>query len=126
MDTDDIINIGVTMVKAKELKNMDMPLLGKNDAYAKVKIKQQEYKTSVKRNAGSQCTWEETFHLRLEKGDKIEIEVWDEDLLRDDFIGSVSIPSDVIFSEGSIEGWYQLYQGHKQSGKIFLKIHYLP
>lgn len=37
--------------------------LGKNDAYAMIKLGGQKFKTEVKKDAGKECHWGQTFHL---------------------------------------------------------------
>ena len=50
-------------------------------------------KTRVVDNAGSNATFNETFTLPYSPGaDILEVELWDKDTMRDDFLGKADVP----------------------------------
>ena len=74
----------------------DTELLGKMDPYCVFILGDKKFKTKVKDEAGKNPNWVilkmikagEEFVTRVENLDMIEVEVWDEDVGKDDFVGS--------------------------------------
>ncbi|MFI5476602.1 hypothetical protein ACIA6D_41295 [Streptomyces cacaoi] len=110
--------VAVTVVGARGLTNKD-GLLGKSDPYAVVRMGNQRYQTASKTDAGASVEWNQTFTLLAEPGQELQVDVYDDDLLRDDVIGRVRIPEPPL---GSVEGWYSITLGAKSAGEVHLII----
>jgi Ca2+-dependent lipid-binding protein len=112
----------VTVVSARNLANKD-GLLGKNDPYVIVKCGHfNKHQTKTQSNAGANADFNETFDLELKDSKDIEIEVYDKDHLRDDLIGKAKVPIGSVLQQGSVESWYAIGEGAKNSGEVLLKI----
>eukprot|EP00798_Chlamydomonas_sp_ICE-L_P002834 gene2834-4940_t len=79
----------VTIEYAKDLKDGDM--FGKADPYAVLKCGNQKFRTKTMKRAGTSPVWNETFACQIINENSIEIEVWDEDLISDDHLGTATI-----------------------------------
>ncbi|KAJ9079391.1 hypothetical protein DSO57_1035833 [Entomophthora muscae] len=97
-------------------------LLGKNDAYAILRVGKQKHKTNILANAGKNPKWEQTFDFDACQTDEVIVDVYDYDNIKDDLIGSVKVPLSQVMSAGQIESWYALSRGAKNGGEILLKI----
>jgi Ca2+-dependent lipid-binding protein len=63
---------------------------GGNDAYVLIKTPHQKFKTEVKKNAGKEATWNQTFRLGVtDKVEQLKLELWDSDMVADDLIGKI-------------------------------------
>lgn len=125
MDEDEL-NIGITVVAARNLANMDLPFFGRNDAFTVVQVGNQINQTRVIPNAGKKAHWNETFHYRITPDSEIVIRVFDEDTFKNDLIGEAKLTTLMIYEEGSHEGWFSLHKGERTTGEVHLRIHYIP
>ncbi|KAJ9050391.1 hypothetical protein DSO57_1014831 [Entomophthora muscae] len=112
MDQEEL-KIGITVVAARNLVNKDIPFFGKNDAFAVVQVGGQVNKTRTIPNAGKNALWNETFYYTITPESEILIKVFDEDILKNDFIGEMRLTTLMIYEEGSYEGWFSLHKGEK-------------
>lgn len=84
---------------------------GKSDPYVKIHgCGNHKFKTKVIQN-NLNPEWNEVFHLTLESLEgnlKLILDVYDEDINNDDFIGGLSIDLQQIIAKGSEEGTYNL------------------
>ncbi|MFE2554339.1 C2 domain-containing protein [Streptomyces sp. NPDC059355] len=115
-------NLRVTVVGARNLHHED-GLLGKNDPYAVVSVGAQRHRTKTVREAGSDVTWNETFTFTAQSTESdLDLQLMDDDLLKDDRIGRARIPvRDILIGE-TRESWYQVGEGSKARGEVLLKI----
>ncbi|KAI9299011.1 hypothetical protein K502DRAFT_285515, partial [Neoconidiobolus thromboides FSU 785] len=108
------------LVAARELKNKD-GLFGSNDPYAIIKCGNNKFKTEVKKKAGKECQWNQTFRLGVTDFFKeLTLEVYDQDAMADDLIGKTTIPLQGILQSGSADAWYTIGKGSKSHGEIHL------
>jgi len=109
----------VTIIGARNLKNKD-GLFGSNDPYTIVKIHHQKFKTEVKKRAGKECQWNQTFRFGiLEKYTEMHLEVYDQDTVSDDMIGRTTIPlQGILQSNQPTNAWYTIGKGSKTHGEV--------
>ncbi|KXN70884.1 hypothetical protein CONCODRAFT_85016 [Conidiobolus coronatus NRRL 28638] len=117
--------IAVDVISARNLKHED-GLLGKNDPYLELKIghllSAQKHKTKTHKNAGSTVDFNETFEFNAEPNDDLKVRLYDDDLIKDDEIGSAKIPLQGVFQTGQVESWYTIGEGSKTRGEVLLRI----
>ncbi|KAG0233282.1 Extended synaptotagmin-3 [Actinomortierella wolfii] len=117
--------LAVTVIQAKDLKRED-GLLGKNDPYVKLSIghllNKQKHRTATKKNESGTVVFDETFEFEAKPDQDLKVEVFDDDLVSDDDIGSTKIPLDRVFESGQIQQWYQIGEGSKFRGEVELRL----
>lgn len=115
----------VKVIKAELLNDTDW--FTKMDPYAILKLNEQSSRTTVKKNAGKNPQWYETFAFRAKEGDVIRIDVLDEDFIKsDDLVGQgVFEIKDLTTHNKDIA--IKLYRKDtKYSGEIFLETRFFP
>ncbi|XP_038143958.1 extended synaptotagmin-1 [Cyprinodon tularosa] len=98
---------------------------GKSDPYAKISIGQATFKSAVvKENLNP--VWNELYEvvLRPQPGQVVQVELFDKDMDKDDFLGRLKINlSDIIRSQ-LIDQWYSL--NDVKSGRLRLILEWVP
>jgi Ca2+-dependent lipid-binding protein len=114
----------ILAVEGKALKSMEM--FTKQDPYLKLILDNQSIKTKTHKNGGKNPTWNQTVILNLLPGASVlRVEAWDEDAMKDDFIGSGSINLEPIFKAGSQDLWVDLRtKSGSNAGQIRLVIYF--
>ncbi|KAK9057895.1 hypothetical protein SSX86_022734 [Deinandra increscens subsp. villosa] len=117
----------VRVIEARNMPPMDPN--GLTDPYVKLKLGHQRVKTKVVKKCLNP-SWCEEFSFKVEDlKEQLVVSVYDEDKLRDDFVGSVKIPISSVFdtvdkSLGTV--WYPLQPKKKSKikdcGEILLTI----
>ncbi|KAJ9057235.1 hypothetical protein DSO57_1024568 [Entomophthora muscae] len=119
-------SISVTVIEARNLANEDTALVGRNDAYAYLKCNHTKAQTKVIKNAGSSCTWNETFNFEVKDDSELELSVYDQDTIKDDKIGEIKIPIAGLANNRCTEAWYGIGKGSKNRGEVLLRIQFTP
>ncbi|KAI4299567.1 hypothetical protein L6164_033011 [Bauhinia variegata] len=102
----------VLLVKAKGLHESD--IFARLDPYVLLQYKNQELKSSVIHEGGSNPVWNEKFMFRVEYNGsgnqfKLDLKIMDKDVFsRDDFVGQTTIYLDDFFSLGFEKGSYEI------------------
>ncbi|MBN3307532.1 EST2B protein, partial [Amia calva] len=120
--------VRVHLIEAQDLIASDSYMLGmvkgKSDPYTILRVGTQKFKSkTVKENLDPR--WNEVFEFVVHEapGQELEIEVFDEDTDKDDFLGSHQLDLGGVMKDRVIDEWYELDQG--DSGKIHLKLEWL-
>lgn len=128
--------ITLTVLEAKDLAAMDAN--GKSDPFVKIAANfcKQVYQTHTQKKTLNPV-WHESFPLfvgTLDTTQEISLQLFDRDLIGEDFLGEATIPVKELVesSEDSMEKWYQLEnepsktynKGDKRPGQILIKLHY--
>ncbi|KAJ9515922.1 hypothetical protein QJQ45_016906, partial [Haematococcus lacustris] len=115
----------VTLLYAKDLRDKD--LFGKQDPYCKLRVGNQLLRSKTHQRGGKSPVWNETFHFNLVNDNTLNIEVMDEDMLSDDFIGKVSVSlSDVRVRRNMNLQAPVLSHSGKPHGFLSLELHFEP
>ena len=121
----------VTLVGAKDLKNMDK--MGMMDPYVVFTYKDQEKKSQVANGQGSEPDWNETFLFTIAGAeDELRLKIYDEDSGNpDDYVGELSIPLDAIVTDTGAEGRmpptpYEVMRNDKIKGEITIGLFFNP
>lgn len=76
---------GLLIITAKSCKlTRDTEKIGKMDPYCALQVRDQKCVTSIKDNAGTTCSWEETFTFIVHENDKLTYSVYDDEQWRSD------------------------------------------
>ncbi|KAI5328861.1 hypothetical protein L3X38_028258 [Prunus dulcis] len=121
----------VTLVGAKDLKNMDT--MGMMDPYVVFTYKDQEKKSQVANGQGSEPDWNETFLFTIAGAeDELRLKLYDEDSgSTDDSVGELTIPLDAIVTDSGCEGRmpatpYDVMRNDKVRGEITIGLFFNP
>jgi len=113
----------ITVVSGKDLRAAD--LNGKSDPYCKISfaaLTNVQFKTPVKEKT-LEPVWNYNIPypipINVEKV-SLHLEVWDEDVTNDDFLGSVDIQNLDVTKNGSYT--YTVIYKNKNSGSIIIKV----
>ncbi|KAL4429617.1 hypothetical protein ABPG77_008666 [Micractinium sp. CCAP 211/92] len=115
------------ILTVKSAHNMrDKAWLGKSDPYCVIRLADAEIQTHHVKNAGEQCTWDESFSFNnVSPDDVIEFHVYDHNrLLKDAHMGEGSMSLRQVFEEGRLETRVPLTTrtGTKDAGEIWVSI----
>ncbi|CAJ1051129.1 extended synaptotagmin-1 isoform X2 [Xyrichtys novacula] len=117
----------VVLLEAKSLvaKDSIMGIKGKSDPYAKISVGEFLFKSNViKENLNP--VWNEMYEvvLRPQSGQEVQVELFDKDMDKDDFLGRFKISvADIIHSQYT-DQWYTL--NDVKSGRIRLILEWVP
>ncbi|CAF4403022.1 unnamed protein product, partial [Rotaria sp. Silwood2] len=117
--------VRVVIIKAKQLVQADVKLLGtgKSDPFVKVKAQGNvEYKTKTINNS-TEPQWNEVFEFVVEQAesDAVEFEVYDEDPGKDDFLGRAQYPINTLVGKEAVDTWLTLQDVKKGSINVCLQ-----
>uniref|UniRef100_A0A8C4HSZ9 Extended synaptotagmin-like protein 1b n=1 Tax=Dicentrarchus labrax TaxID=13489 RepID=A0A8C4HSZ9_DICLA len=117
----------IILLEAQNLVAKDTMMLvkGKSDPYAKIRVGEFAFKSNViKENLNP--VWNEMYEvvLRPQSGQEVQVELYDKDMDKDDFLGRVEISvADIIHSQ-YIDQWYTL--NDVKSGRVRLILEWVP
>ncbi|XP_035134601.1 extended synaptotagmin-3 isoform X2 [Callithrix jacchus] len=118
--------IRVHLLEAEKLAQKDnfLGLRGKSDPYAKVSIGLQHFRSrTIYRNLDP--TWNEVFEFMVYEvpGQDLEVDLYDEDTDRDDFLGSLQICLRDVMTSRVVDEWFVL--NDTTSGRLHLRLEWL-
>ncbi|XP_044522614.1 extended synaptotagmin-3 [Gracilinanus agilis] len=118
--------IRVHLLEAEKLERKDgfLGLKGKSDPYAVVTIGLQHFRSkTVCRNLNP--TWNEVFEFIVYEvpGQDLEVDLYDEDTDKDDFLGSLQINLGDVMKNSFVDEWFVL--NNTTSGRLHLKLEWL-
>jgi len=101
----------------------DTATLRKMDPYCRFSIGNQMINSEVCKTGGTHPHWKQSLdmHLNIDQS-KCLVEVIDEDLPKDDQIGSCEIDLNEVRKEGQLKKWYPSQHGNKKAGEILLEL----
>ncbi|KAI5107508.1 extended synaptotagmin-3 [Silurus meridionalis] len=120
--------VRVHVLEAEDLKAMDTKMMGlvkgKSDPYAVLTVGNQRFKTkTIKETLNPK--WEEVYEFVVHEapGQELEVELYDEDTDKDDFMGRFNLDFGEVKKEREINKWFLLQEIEK--GKVHLKLQWL-
>ncbi|XP_027700977.1 extended synaptotagmin-3 [Vombatus ursinus] len=118
--------IRVCLLEAEKLERKDgfLGLKGKSDPYALVTIGLQNFRSkTVYRNLNP--IWNEVFEFIVYEvpGQDLEVDLYDEDTDKDDFLGSLQINLGDVMKNSVVDEWFVL--NNTTSGRLHLKLEWL-
>ncbi|XP_037381792.1 extended synaptotagmin-3 [Talpa occidentalis] len=118
--------IRVHLLEAEKLAQMDhfLGIRGKSDPYAKVSIGLQHFRSrTIYKDLNP--TWNEVFELIVHEvpGQDLEVDLYDEDPDRDDFLGSLQICLGDVMTSRVVDEWFVL--NDTTSGRLHLRLEWL-
>ncbi|CAB3402497.1 unnamed protein product [Caenorhabditis bovis] len=103
--------IRLKIIEAKNLENRDISFIkkGKSDPYCEIQVGAQFFKTRTIDNDLNPI-WNEYFEAVVDQADgqKLRIELFDEDQGRDEELGRLSLDLKSVKAKGTIDHWYPL------------------
>lgn len=115
----------VIIVEGRDLKDRDM--VGQNDAYIEIYMdKKYKQRTTTISNT-NHPTWNEKFVFNINKGDDtIHFDVYDEDVVGRDSIGSGKVKLKHVFDDGKFNEWVKLPSkfGLSSNGEIHVVMNF--
>ena len=96
------------------------------DPYVKVIVGKQEHKSAIAKGMGKNPSWKDELVFNVTNETEIRLELWDDDIGPDDFLGKLKIPMKDVIGKGIIEQNYVLKSRilGSQMGSIHLQIEY--
>ncbi|XP_044073697.1 extended synaptotagmin-3 isoform X2 [Siniperca chuatsi] len=120
--------VRVHVLEARDLMAMDTYMLGlvkgKSDPYATIRVGNRHFKTkTIKENLNP--VWKEVYEFVVHEapGQELEVEIYDEDTDKDDFIGQYHLDLGEVKREKEIDQWFPLEGVPK--GEVHLKLQWL-
>ncbi|CAF2434040.1 unnamed protein product [Rotaria sp. Silwood2] len=117
----------VFIAEGRHLKDRD--IIGKNDAYVEVYLeKKYKQRTKIIKNTNDPV-WNERFTFNIHKGDDtIHFDVYDDDLIGRDSVGSGKIKLKHVFDDGKFDEWIKLPAklGLSSHGEIHVIMNFTP
>ncbi|XP_061648462.1 extended synaptotagmin-3 isoform X2 [Phyllopteryx taeniolatus] len=120
--------VRVHLLEARDLVAKDTYMLGlvkgKSDPYATLRVGDRNVKSkTIKENLYPR--WSEVYEFVVHEapGQELEVEIFDEDTDKDDFIGRYHLDLGEVKKEKEMDQWFPL-EG-VQSGEVHLKLHWL-
>ncbi|XP_039074126.1 extended synaptotagmin-3 [Hyaena hyaena] len=116
----------VHLLEAEKLAQKDsfLGIRGKSDPYAKVSIGLQHFRSrTIYKNLNP--AWNEVFEFMVYEvpGQDLEVDVYDEDADRDDFLGSLQICLADVMTNRVVDEWFVL--NDTTSGRLHLRLEWL-
>ena len=97
----------------------DTDAIGKMDPYIVFKCRHQHVRTSTAKNAGTHASWpSEQLVLQCEPTDTIIVEIYDDDVGRDDKVGTTQIAVALIQQHGGRYTANIPFSSSKNSGQV--------
>ncbi|KAM7401977.1 hypothetical protein PAMP_017254 [Pampus punctatissimus] len=98
---------------------------GKSDPYAKIHVGEVTFKSNVIKN-NLNPVWNEMYQvvLKPQSGQEVQVELYDEDMDKDDFLGRYKISVADIISTQYTDQWYNL--SDVKSGRVRLILEWVP
>ncbi|XP_057595541.1 extended synaptotagmin-3 isoform X4 [Hippopotamus amphibius kiboko] len=118
--------IRVHLLEAEKLAQKDsfLGIRGKSDPYAKVSIGLQHFRSrTIYKNLNP--TWNEVFEFIVYEvpGQDLEVDLYDEDTDKDDFLGSLQICLGDVMTNKVVDEWFAL--NDTTSGRLHLRLEWL-
>uniref|UniRef100_A0A8D1NFI9 Extended synaptotagmin-3 n=1 Tax=Sus scrofa TaxID=9823 RepID=A0A8D1NFI9_PIG len=118
--------IRVHLLEAEKLAQKDnfLGIRGKSDPYAKMSIGLQHFRSkTIYKNLNP--TWNEVFEFIVYEvpGQDLEVDLYDEDPDRDDFLGSLQICLGDVMTNRVVDEWFALKD--TTSGRLHLRLEWL-
>lgn len=100
----------------------------KMDPYVRIECGMQRYKTKTHSNAGKNPSWYDIFEMQRTNEDTIYFHVYDEDVGKDDHVGTATFSVGQLLALPSYHftGNIPLYYKSKSSGEIYVDITFHP
>merc|ERR1711874_262889 len=117
-------SIQLTLHKARDLEKKGK--FGKADPYAILNIGKEKFKSStVKNNHNPEWNYNMKFDINAETPDEVTLEVFDEDIGKDDALGQTTLSlREVVNHKKLVNKWIKLQQC--KSGEVLFSAEYVP
>ena len=101
----------------------DTEFFGKMDPYCKMRYREQLWKSEVLKNGGKNPKWfQQCFEVDVKyEGDDLEFEIWDSEMIKDDFVGEGREKITSFCINGGSDEWYDIQYKGKKAGRVHLR-----
>ena len=115
------MNRGTLIVKPLCAKlTIDTEWFGKMDPYTKCTVGVTIQKTHTANDQGKTPSWSDTLSFMTNNEVSMRVEMWDEDVGKDDFIGECDVPLTDVYRQQRANNWYTLKKKGKSSGQVMI------
>ncbi|MCI4378069.1 hypothetical protein PGIGA_G00211620 [Pangasianodon gigas] len=120
--------VRVHVLEAQDLKAMDTVMMGlvkgKSDPYVVLTVGNQRFQTKTVKESLTP-RWNEVYEFVVHEapGQELEVELYDEDTDKDDFMGRFNLDFGEVKKEREINKWFPLEEIEK--GKVHMKLQWL-
>ena len=113
----EFIPAGLLVVQVKEAKDMrSTEWIGKNDPYvicsmeslASNKVGNAELRGKTIKSGGKDCKFDEEFNFDVVDQKVLKLQIWDDDMGKDDLIGEMEIDLLQVYKRGVVDKWFDL------------------
>ncbi|CAG8437137.1 4214_t:CDS:2 [Diversispora eburnea] len=105
---------------------MTSDVVGKADPYATFRVAEVKKRTKTDKRGGQHPEWDEEVRFDITdepKSKKLEVEIYNEDVREDDFIGSARVDLQKVLSKGEQDEWFEIKSRvNKYAGEILLEM----
>ncbi|XP_036396445.1 extended synaptotagmin-3 isoform X2 [Megalops cyprinoides] len=120
--------VRVHLVEAQDLMAKDTYMMGivkgKSDPYAILRVGNSQFRSkTIKQNLDPH--WNEVYEFVIHEapGQELEVELYDEDTDKDDFLGRISLDCGDVKKERVLDKWFTLEEA--DSGKVHLNLQWM-
>ncbi|RUS23540.1 C2 domain-containing protein, partial [Jimgerdemannia flammicorona] len=111
----------IVALKARNLPNRE--LIGKQDPFCVFRIGDAKGKTKTDYRGGQHPVWDFQVNLPVAEGKtRMVVQVFDEDLRKEDLIGEAEIDLAEVLKIGEMDDWFKLTYKGKPAGEIYLEL----
>ncbi|EFJ44060.1 hypothetical protein VOLCADRAFT_95761 [Volvox carteri f. nagariensis] len=118
--------MSITVEHAKDLKSGDW--FGKQDPYCILRVGCQQFRTQTAKDGGRNPVWHETFQIALMDENHVNMDVKDQDVGRDDLLGTASFSLARARQKGSDRQEVAVFskKSRKQHGYVLVTLKWAP
>jgi hypothetical protein len=114
----------VSIIKANFKKDFD--IIGRMDPYVTLRLGCQQFKTDTAYGMGKHPTWSNLFEFTIHDEERIEMFVYDKDMIYDDFVASGVIPIHSVFASLKEQKWVPVDSKGSHGGEILVGLEFIP
>lgn len=107
----------------------DTELIGKMDPYCMFRMGGQSFKSTTSQKGGTHPQWQDSITMPMPvnptETTMCSVEIRDENVLKDDSVGSFEMDMTEVKMQGKVRKWFSLYHKDKPAGDLLLEATYM-
>lgn len=100
----------------------EMDIIGRMDPYVLVTVGTMSQKTKVHKRGGRNPKWEDKLVFNCNSNDVIQLRLYDQDFIGDDYMGEVRVPVSEVLNNGGVLNNSYPFVSHNNSGILVVQM----